>query len=96
MALEHVVSLGLGKTAGSKYTRVAGKSGTVQVKEQYGYGDEPVYEFQVSFCGYFPADKPKYSLIVSMNKIGYPASGGFMAGMVFHNIVEWMLLQKRK
>lgn len=94
MAIEHVVSLGLGKTAGSKYTRVAGKSGTVQVKEHYGYGDEPVYEFQVSFCGYFPADKPKYSLIVSMNKIGYPASGGLMAGAVFHNIVDWMLEHK--
>jgi hypothetical protein len=26
-----------------------------------------------------------------MNKLGLPASGGGMAGVVFHNIVEWMI-----
>ena len=42
----------------------------------------------MSFCGYFPADAPKYSLIVSIQKPGLPASGGQMAGSVFSKIAE--------
>ena len=89
--LDHVVSQGLGKKAGTDIIRVAGKTGTAQIKE-YDYG-EGVYvsEYHLAFCGYFPADKPKYSMIVSMNKLGLPASGGGMAGVLFHNIMEWMI-----
>ena len=89
--LEHVVSQGLGRKAGTPILRVAGKTGTSQVGE-YDFGEETyVDEYQLAFCGYFPADAPKYSIIVSMNKLGLPASGGGMAGVVFHNIVEWMI-----
>ena len=45
----------------------------------------------MSFCGHFPADKPKFSMIVSINKLGLPASGGGMAGDLFRQIVEWMI-----
>ena len=90
--LDHVVSQGLGRKAGLPLMRVAGKTGTSQVGE-YEFGEDTyVTEYQVAFCGYFPADMPKFSIIVSMNKLGLPASGGGMAGVVFHNIVEWMLL----
>lgn len=89
-ALEHVVSQGLGKLAGSKLIKVAGKTGTTQVGEYYE-GENTVSEYHLAFCGYFPADKPKYSMIVSLNKLGLPASGGAMAGEAFHNIVEWMI-----
>lgn len=88
--LEHVVSQGLGHKAGSAKILVAGKTGTSQVNEYYE-GDNTVSEYQVAFCGFFPANKPKYSMIVSLNKIGLPASGGGMAGDAFHNIVEWMI-----
>ena len=89
--LEHVVSQGLGRRAGSPMVLVAGKPGTSQV-EEYDFGEEPfVTEYQLAFCGYFPADKPKYSMIVSINKLGLPASGGGMAGVVFHDIMEWMI-----
>jgi len=88
--LEHVVSQGLGKLAGSERIKVAGKTGTSQVNEYYE-GDNTVSEFHLAFCGYFPANKPKYSMIVSLNKLGLPASGGGMAGDAFHNIVEWMI-----
>ena len=89
--LEHVVSQGLGRKAGSPMIRVAGKTGTSQVGD-YEFGEDTyVTEYQVAFCGYFPADKPKYSIIVSMNKLGLPASGGGMAGMVFHDIMNWMI-----
>ena len=89
--LEHVVSQGLGRKAGTPILRVAGKTGTSQVGE-YDFGEDNfVDEYQLAFCGYFPADAPKYSMIVSINKLGLPASGGGMAGVVFHDIVEWML-----
>ena len=91
VVLEHVVSQGLGRKAGSPLLRVGGKTGTSQVGE-YDFGkDTYVNEYQLAFCGYFPADAPRYSIIVSMNKLGLPASGGGMAGVVFHNIVEWMI-----
>ena len=93
MVLEHVVSQGLGRKAGTPILQVAGKTGTSQVGE-YDFGEDTyVNEYQIAFCGYFPADAPKYSIIVSMNKLGLPASGGGMAGVVFHNIVEWMIAQ---
>ena len=92
-ALEHVVSQGLGKLAGSNRIKVAGKTGTTHVEEYYE-GDNTVSEYHLAFCGYYPADKPKYSIIVSMNKFGLPASGGAMAGVVFHNIVEWMICHR--
>lgn len=93
VVLEHVVSQGLGRKAGTPILKVAGKTGTSQI-EEYDYYNEvgtPLANYQLAFCGYFPADAPKYSIIVSMNKLGLPASGGGMAGVVFHNIVEWMI-----
>lgn len=89
--LEHVVSQGLGRKAGTPILKVAGKTGTSQVGE-FDFGEDTyVNEYQIAFCGYFPADAPKYSIIVSMNKLGLPASGGGMAGVVFHDIVKWMI-----
>ena len=86
-----MVSQGLGRKAGTPILQVAGKTGTSQVGE-YDFGDETYAdEYQVAFCGYFPADVPMYSIIVSINKLGLPASGGGMAGVVFHYITEWML-----
>ena len=92
VVLDHVVSQGLGRKAGTPIFRVAGKTGTSQVREYY-YGDneDPVCEYQLAFCGYFPADEPKYSMIVSLNKMALPASGGGMAGVLFHDIVEQMI-----
>jgi cell division protein FtsI (penicillin-binding protein 3) len=89
--LEHVVSQGLGRKAGTPILKVAGKTGTSQVGEYDFREENNVNEYQLAFCGYFPADAPKYSIIVSMNKLGLPASGGGMAGVVFHYIVKWMI-----
>lgn len=92
--LDHVVSQGLGRKAGTPLLRVAGKTGTSQIAE-YEFGEETyVDEYQVAFCGYFPADHPKFSMIVSINKLGLPASGGGMAGTLFHDIVEWMIAHR--
>ena len=78
--LDHVVSQGLGRKAGTPLLRVG--------------EDTYVDEYQVAFCGYFPADYPKYSMIVSINKLGLPASGGGMAGTLFHYIMTWMITHR--
>lgn len=88
--LENVVIQGLGRLAGSELTKVAGKTGTSQVNEYYE-GDNTVSEYHLAFCGYFPADAPKYSMIISMNKLGLPASGGGMAGVLFKGITDWIV-----
>lgn len=93
VALEQVVSQGLGRRAGLPTLKVAGKTSTshVELFDYYNEAGIPFANYQLAFCGYFPADVPKYSIIVSMNKLGIPASGGAMAGAVFHDIVEWMI-----
>ena len=86
--LEKVVSQGLAKPAGSKQFAVAGKTGTAQISQGAAGYTAGGRKYLVSFCGYFPADAPKYSLIVSIQKPGLPASGGQMAGSVFSKIAE--------
>jgi cell division protein FtsI (penicillin-binding protein 3) len=83
-----VVSQGLAKPAGSKQFAVAGKTGTAQISQGAAGYTAGGRKYLVSFCGYFPADAPKYSLIVSIQKPGLPASGGQMAGSVFSKIAE--------
>lgn len=90
-ALFHVVTEGLAKPAGTHLVEVAGKMGDAQVKSLYDSQDSEATEYHVSFCGYFPAFAPQYSIIISLNKMGLPYSGGLMAGSVFHVIVEWMV-----
>lgn len=94
VVLDHVVSQGLGRKAGTPLLRVAGKTGTSQVGT-YEFGEDTyVDEYQVAFCGYYPANCPKYSIIVSINKLGLPASGGGMAGTLFHYIMTWMITHR--
>lgn len=89
--LEHVVSQGLGARAGSPTFKVAGKTGTAQVADgQHKYSD-PVKCYWLSFCGYFPADNPRYSCIVCIKNLGGPASGGLLSGTVFRQIAEGIM-----
>lgn len=86
LALAYNVTDGLGQPAKSDKTTVAGKQGTIIVST-----DDGNTMYAVEFCGYFPIDNPKYSIIVSINKTGLPASGGLMAGDVFRQIVDCMI-----
>jgi cell division protein FtsI (penicillin-binding protein 3) len=94
--LEHVVSQGLGRRAGSKSFKVAGKTGTAQVADQYGGYHSGTTRYWLSFAGYFPADDPRYTCIVCLKKTGLPASGGGMSGLVFHHISEGVMAQNLK
>lgn len=82
-ALEYSVSDGLAKPAQSDKVKVAGTTGIIQLSND---------EYAVEFCGYFPADNPKYSIIVSINKKGLPASGGLVAGDVFRQITYYITI----
>ncbi len=94
--LTHVVSQGLGRKAGSHLFPVAGKTGTAQVSQGHaGYRTGQMW-YWLSFCGFFPADQPRYSCIVCLKKPGLPASGGGMAGVVFHQIAEGVMAKYLK
>lgn len=86
--LEGVITEGTGKTIiRSPLYRVAGKSGTAQVADG-NKGYRAKLQYQASFVGYFPAEKPKYSLIVVINdpKNGY--YGAQVSGPVFREIAD--------
>lgn len=71
-----VVERGTGKSVfkDAPY-KVAGKTGTAKIVTDGKY--EKVYN--ASFVGYFPADDPKYSCIVSINR---PTNGKYYGGSV--------------
>lgn len=73
--LEHVVSQGLGKRAGSTSFKVAGKTGTAQISKGAGGYKSGKVNYLLSFAGYFPADDPRYSCIVCIQKSGLPRIG---------------------
>ena len=76
---------GLGRQAGSSDFLVAGKTGTAQIASG---GQLTGGGHQLSFCGFFPADAPKYTCIVSVQTKGGLISGGGVAGVVFGEIAK--------
>lgn len=89
--LEKVVTEGTGKAARPKAFAMAGKTGTAQIWNSSGKTG-----YLVSFAGYFPADKPRYSVIVCIQKSGLPASGGLHSGAVAKRIAEGIMAQNIK
>ena len=85
-ALEYVVTDGLGQPTKSDKIQIAGETGTVQLENG---------NYIVEFCGYFPANAPQYSIIVSIHKDGLPASGGLMAGDVFKQTTEYIFIYNK-
>jgi cell division protein FtsI (penicillin-binding protein 3) len=85
--LEGVCEYGTGQSLQNSWFKIAGKTGTAQVATGQGGYQKGMY--LASFAGYFPADNPKYSLIVTINN---PRSGAFyggsVAGPVFKEIAE--------
>ncbi|MCH5328712.1 MAG: transpeptidase family protein [Coprobacter sp.] len=92
--LKDVVKQGTAQAVKSDYVEIAGKTGTAQISHgKDGYHGNGT-QHRVSFCGYFPADEPKYSAIVVISnpRIGYP-SGGSMSGGVVRHIAEQIYAQ---
>lgn len=75
-------------TAHNIYTEnysIAGKTGTAQKIKNGQY----TKSYYTSFCGFFPADKPKYSCIVVIdNPKGFSQYGSDVAAPVFREIAD--------
>lgn len=87
-ALLFNITDGLGKPAYTDKVTVAGIQGTTLLTTNE---DTTKNEYAAEFCGYFPTDNPKYTIIVSINKTGLPISGGLMAGDVFRQLAEHII-----
>ncbi|MDH3708410.1 MAG: transpeptidase family protein [Cyclobacteriaceae bacterium] len=84
--LEKVVQTGTASNIKNADYGIAGKTGTAQ-KVKAGGGYEKAY--YTSFAGYFPADQPKYSCIVIIDKPkGYNQYGSDVAAPVFKEIAD--------
>ena len=85
--LELVCERGTARSLQNPWFRIAGKTGTAQVATGQGGYQKGMY--LASFAGYFPADNPKYSVIVTVNNPrGGAYYGGLVAGPVFKEIAE--------
>jgi len=84
--MKNVVEKGTGKKMYSPNFSMAGKTGTAQV----GYINRDSMYYSSSFVGYFPAEKPKYSCIVVINKPNRQRGyyGADVSGMVFKAVAQ--------
>ena len=86
-ALEDVVNYGTASNLKASNFKIAGKTGTAQI---YTRGTYQGKKYLASFVGYFPAENPKYSCIVSIMepdvREGY--YGNAVAGPVFKEIAD--------
>lgn len=93
--LAGVVKNGTGKAFYNEYYASAGKTGTARV--EYWLKNKP-RKYRASFCGYFPADKPKYSCIVVVHKPNNNIGiyGSTVAGPVFQSLMEHVYVNSPK
>lgn len=86
--VEEVVLSGTGKHIRSPHYTIAGKTGTAQVADKGIPYSAGVY--QGSFVGYFPADEPKYTMIVVIRTKPHSNSyyGGTIAAPVFRMVAD--------
>ena len=83
--LKGVVERGTANNIKARGFDIAGKTGTSKIaKGSSGYGDK----YQASFCGYFPADDPKYSCIVVIQGPTQNIFGSIVSGTVFKEIAD--------
>lgn len=83
--LKEVVLTGTAMNIKSDNFMIAGKTGTTRVnysnKEEYA-------KYNASFCGYFPAENPKYSMIVVLYNPQGIFYGSAVAAPIFKSIAE--------
>ncbi len=85
---------GTAKNMRSDIVRIAGKTGTAQIAEG-GMGHKAgQVRHNVSFCGYFPAEKPLYTAFVLLTAPEGLPSGGLMAGSAVKTIAERTMIYK--
>lgn len=92
--MEGVILKGTGKNLKSAFVSMAGKTGTAKTN----YANKSEYaKYNGSFCGYFPAENPMYSMIVVIYEPKAGAYyGGATAGPVFKSVAEKVYAMKTK
>ena len=83
--LKQVVVKGTGLSAKSDRVAISGKTTAVQIN--YGKPESKKH-YLSGFVGYFPSEKPKYSVIVIINNPKKVYYGADVAGVVVKNIAE--------
>lgn len=84
--LEGVMNNGTGRRLRSPLYTSGGKTGTAQMADDSrGYGAR---RYQSSFAGYFPAENPRYSMIVVIRNPRNGYYGGSVAGPVFKELAD--------
>jgi cell division protein FtsI (penicillin-binding protein 3) len=87
--LTGVVEQGTGRNLRNPYYTLAGKTGTAVIaNEDKGYTTGGAKKYQASFCGYFPAKNPQFSIIVVIVGPKGKFYGGSVAGPVFRGIAD--------
>jgi cell division protein FtsI (penicillin-binding protein 3) len=86
--LEGVVLRGTGTNLKSDLYNIAGKTGTSLIADKGITYNDAMY--QSSFAGYFPAEKPEYTIVVVIrNKMhAKKIYGGVVAGPVFKEVAD--------
>ena len=80
--LENAVAQGIFKKAGNYNTKVSACGRTFATDGNHR---------RMELCGYFPSEKPQYTLMVVLEKEGLPASAGGMCGPIFSSIVDVLM-----
>lgn len=84
--LAGVMIEGTGKRLRNPELSMAGKTGTAQMAD--GAAGYRTRKYQSSFAGYFPADNPKYSMIVVVQNPRNGYYGASIAGPVFRELAD--------
>ena len=84
--LSSAVTEGTGSKVNSKIVNIAGKTGTTRVN--YYDKESQKKKYNASFVGYFPAENPKYSLIMVVYDPQGRYYGGTVVGPGFKRIAE--------
>jgi len=91
-AMIEVVEEGTGKLAQVRGLEIAGKTGTAQK----AVGGEYQNLYHSLFVGFFPADDPKYTIMVHLDSPSGAFYGGDVAAPVFRRIVKLLTDEGKK
>lgn len=101
--LEGVMTDGTGRRLQSPHYKAAAKTGTAQVSiPGWRYGDpRGGRNYLASIAGYFPAENPRYSIVVAIRTYHGPQNnkkyhGGDLAGPVFKEIADKVVAVRSK
>jgi len=86
--LQEAVIAGTGKRAAVPGLQIAGKTGTARKAGPYGY---EIGRYISSFCGFLPADDPKFLLLVIIDEPADPYYASDVAAPIFAKTIQRLI-----